>query len=57
MGNSGLEIAKKLTATFSKTAPRMLLKIKLNGETVVNLGYPQNILNRKGFGYLVSSKE
>jgi oxygen-dependent protoporphyrinogen oxidase len=34
-----------------------LLNIKLNGTTVVNLGYPQEVLNRKGFGYIVSSKE
>lgn len=34
-----------------------LLNIKLNGATVVNLGYSQNVLNRGGFGYIVSSKE
>lgn len=34
-----------------------LLNIKLTGTTVVNFGYPQNVLNRKGFGYIVSSQE
>ena len=34
-----------------------LLNIALHGTTVVHLGYPKKVLKKKGFGYLVSSKE
>jgi oxygen-dependent protoporphyrinogen oxidase len=34
-----------------------LLKIPLRGTTVVNLGFASDVLKRRGFGYIVSSKE
>ncbi len=34
-----------------------LLQLPFQGTTVVNLGYRKNLLRKKGFGYLVSSKE
>jgi protoporphyrinogen/coproporphyrinogen III oxidase len=34
-----------------------LAHLPMEGTTIVNLGYSKNILKRKGFGYLVSSKE
>jgi oxygen-dependent protoporphyrinogen oxidase len=34
-----------------------LSHLPMEGTTMVNLGYPKNVLRRKGFGYLVSSKE
>jgi oxygen-dependent protoporphyrinogen oxidase len=34
-----------------------LLELELKGTTVVNLGYSQEVLKQKGFGYIVSSKE
>ncbi|MGH2637827.1 MAG: protoporphyrinogen oxidase [Rhabdochlamydiaceae bacterium] len=34
-----------------------LLNLSMEGVTIVNLGYGKNVLKKKGFGYLVSSKE
>jgi oxygen-dependent protoporphyrinogen oxidase len=34
-----------------------LAHLKMEGTTIVNLGYSKNVLKKKGFGYLVSSKE
>ncbi len=34
-----------------------LIQIPMRGATIINLGYRQKVLKKKGFGYLVSSKE
>lgn len=34
-----------------------LCQLSMQGTTIVNLGYRKNVLKKKGFGYLVSSKE
>lgn len=34
-----------------------LAHLPMEGATIVNLGYSKNVLKKKGFGYLVSSKE
>ncbi len=42
---------------FGKWLAPELLSIRSNGTTVVNLAYRKDVLKKKGFGYLVSSKE